>query len=502
MKLPRAGELVAGRFLVLAGDKTEGARSAEDAVLDLGELWVRGRDVETGAAVLLAPRLSLHAWARDIEREAMARRVAAARVPGVVEILHAGPGVAFAAPPPGVAHTGFTIAEAAAVAVLVCEATALVHAAGVGELCFDPFHLRIVGEAGQHEIRWLVPGNDITSAAADAVAQKHAIPRKSPLALARRKAPPPDDPLVRRHGFQILDLFAWLCSARVLAPSDDPSLAEIRAMFAAPRTRLPPDVATLARCFLSIAPPSPALAARVEALPRVSEVRLSFPDWDLAIADGEAELRGALASDRPWVAVPLAAAYHQRASRAWAQGDRAAALRDAERAVALDGARVSHRTTLALALVAAGRHGDAARVLDRAPVDREGFESAEDEARFRAARGVAALKAGEPAAAARHLRAAVSAAVSPAASGAPAALYAHLLGDALEQTGDLAGASAAHDTAATLEPGEARYRWALVRTLRALGRDGEARANAEAIVARVPEDAAHRARFERLFGGT
>jgi hypothetical protein len=48
----------------------------------------------------------------------------------------------------------------------------------------------------------------------------------------------------------------------------------------------------------------------------------------------------------------------------------------------------------------------------------------------------------------------------------------------------------------------ARYRWALVLSLRKLGRDGEARRHTEEILARAPEDAAHRERFARLFPGS
>jgi Flp pilus assembly protein TadD len=75
----------------------------------------------------------------------------------------------------------------------------------------------------------------------------------------------------------------------------------------------------------------------------------------------------------------------------------------------------------------------------------------------------------------------------------------HCLGAALYACGDVAAAAEVEARSVELEPGNARYRWALVISLRKLGRAREAQAQAERILALEPAVAAHRARFERLF---
>lgn len=85
---------------------------------------------------------------------------------------------------------------------------------------------------------------------------------------------------------------------------------------------------------------------------------------------------------------------------------------------------------------------------------------------------------------------------------APTALHAHTLGAARYALGDFAAAAEAEAQSVALEPGTTRYRWALVGSLRKLGRDTEAREHALTILAQEPSAAAHRERFERLFQGS
>ena len=81
----------------------------------------------------------------------------------------------------------------------------------------------------------------------------------------------------------------------------------------------------------------------------------------------------------------------------------------------------------------------------------------------------------------------------------PTALHAHCLGATLHARGDVAGAAELEARSVKLEPSNARYRWALIMSLRKLGRDGEAREQAELILETEPGVAAHRERFARFF---
>jgi tetratricopeptide (TPR) repeat protein len=212
-------------------------------------------------------------------------------------------------------------------------------------------------------------------------------------------------------------------------------------MFVAPRERLAPDAATLARAFLALVPEEGALAARVEALPRVAVVPRVHPDWDAVIADGEDALAGPVDDwARAYFELPLAAAYHQRACRAWAAGDRAAALADAQRAATLDAVWLPYQTTRALCLDAAGRVAEGAQALDEAlgrpppadsTFDRLPDPGPAEQARARAARGSIALHLDLPAEAAEHLRRAVDLAPGDDAR----ARYTRLLDHALRRAG-------------------------------------------------------------------
>ncbi len=522
-------------------------------------LWLRGVDRQTGAPVLIEPRGDFFQWVSDVEREAAARCAGSLGSPYLAAVLHAGPGVVYAEPPPGLPRGTSSTAEAAELALQACEAAASLHAAGVGNLCFDARNLRVTGPAERRRIVWIVPGAPALAALADAT-------RPSDLVQARSAVGLGGDP-VRGAAWGIVDFFASLLPASTLNRSPDGALLAVT-----DKRRvvddLPGDVAALARLLLPFLPPSPSLLARVAAIPSVTALARLPLDWDAIIADGAAALAAVDPRHRDYLALPLAAAYHQRASRTWASGDPAAALADVERAVALDGASLPIATTRAVLLDTLGRGAEARRVIDAAlgdlPAPHAGpyldAAAASPAARARAhgTRGMIALRAGAvaeaevdlcraldgwPGAAAHgatptHQSASayfdrqrcpgcgwmgqganfcnmcgaalgtapMAGASTPVLAGGPctpaageAALYAHALGAARYARGDFNGAAEAEALSIALEPSIARYRWALVGSLRKLGRDREARQQAEAIVASEPQVAAHRARFERLF---
>jgi tetratricopeptide (TPR) repeat protein len=465
-------------------------------------LGLRGVDRETGAPVLIEPRGPAYAWQQDLLHEAMTRRAATLASPYLVPALHVGPGVVYfrdrvdhsSGTIAKVRYTGpgivrpelraglprgaFTVTEAAALGLQACEAAASLHAAGVGALFFDVDNLRIISAPGGYRIAWLVPG----------VAE-----------LEQIESPPRP-----RTGQPILDAVGGITSFfRSLLREGSQPLLLLEAWQCG-------DVAALARLLLPLAAPSPALEAVVENMPVVRELPPLPLDWDTVIAEGEELLPVTHQYDREYVALPLAAAYHQRSNRTAAAGDPAEALKDAERAVALDPI-LSHATTRAVLVDRLGRHAEAREALDRAlavpPVSREvPFRFAETpadrataaraKARALGARGMIALRLGDPSAAEPDLRAALDGDLPDP----EVALYAHGLGAARYSRGDFAGAAEAEIRSVTLAPENARYRWALVGNLRKLGRHREAREHAEAILAREPDVAEHRARRARLFG--
>jgi tetratricopeptide (TPR) repeat protein len=478
-------------------------------------LGLRGVDCETGAPVLIEPRGPDHTWQESLVHDAMARLAAALASPYLVPVLHVGPGVVYfrdrvdngrsiiakdwyagpgvvrAEPPPGLARGAFTVPEAATLALQACTVAASLHAVGVGALFFDPDNLRITGGPGAYRIAWLVPG----------VAELELLE-----SLSREKQRGRSSPPASRTRHPVRDAVRGAVGFfRSLLPAGSPIPAPIDA---APEHCA--DMAGLARLLLSLAAPSPALAAAVEDMPTVQELPPLPLDWDAIIAEGEALLLAADEYDREYVAPPLAAAYHQRASRTAAGGDPAVALRDAERAAELDPI-LPHATTRAVLLDRLGRHAEAREALDRAlsapPESRDHMApfaetpadsaaAARDRARALGVRGTIALRRGEASAAEPDLLAALGAELP----GAEAALYAHGLGAARYARGDFAGAAEAETRSVTLAPENTRYRWALVGSLRKLGRHRDARAHAESILAREPDAAEHRARFARLFG--
>ena len=478
-------------------------------------LGLRGVDRETRAPVLIEPRGPDHEWQQDLLHEAMARRAAALASPYLVPVLHVGPGVVYFRDrvdnssgtiakvrytgsgivrpelPPGLPRGAFTVTEAAALALQVCEGAASLHAVGVGALFFDTVNLRVTGGPGTYRIAWLVPGVAELEAVETLSAAQQRLGARAP----KERTGHPIRDAVRG----IVDFFKSLLPERTPIP--------------VPLDAWPghcADVAALARLLLPLAAPSPALRAAVEGMPAIRELPLLPLEWDAVIAEGEELLSAAHEFHREYVALPLAAAYHQRANRTAAAGDPAAAVRDAERAVALDPI-LPHATTRAVLLDRLGRHAEARELLDLAlsepsaprdpmfhfaetPADR----AAEARARARAlgARGMIALRRGDPSTAEPDLLAALD-------GGLPdpeVALYAHGLGAARYARSNFAGAAEAEARSVALAPESTRYRWALVGSLRKLGRHRQARKHAEAILEREPDVAEHRERFVRLFG--
>jgi hypothetical protein len=295
-------------------------------------LWISAVDRHSGAEVRIQPRRSSFGWSTDVEDATVARRVQALALPGTVPVLHPGPGIVFAAPPGDVERPRLLLEQAAACAIEACEVAAWLHAAGIdGWLAFDPVHLRVVLEDGQWHARWLVPGLEVLAGSGpDSPGDDRREERRlSPVQRAARK---------------MARFLGSLCP--------HPEAAKLAATPAA-------DMASLARQLLAFTPSRPDLARRVEALPVVRKLPPRRHEWDWIIDDGEALLAHET-HHREYITLPLAAAYHQRASRSFGAGDRGAALRDVDRALALD-PYLPYRTTRAVVLDALGRTEESRR---------------------------------------------------------------------------------------------------------------------------------------------
>jgi tetratricopeptide (TPR) repeat protein len=467
--------------------------------------FLYGVDLTTGEPVAIEQRRGHLGWEEDLLLEAAARRVATVRSRSLAGVLHAGPGVVLAAPPPAMspsALAGLPVEDVAELALEACEVAAALHAAGVAGLPFAHWNPRVALDRGRPFVHWMVPVQGMDAPLFPLYLARGSPPRAEP-AEEREDIDFPVDPVKR-------DLWGLVHFFFALRPAQSSTLDAMRRFFGlgseaarvealdamrrAP-AQLPPDVASLAQTFAALGR-SAGLAERAAALPVIASVSPIRLDLDAVIADGEAVLASGVS-----IGAPLAHAYHQRASRAWAAGEHDAALRDAERAVELDGDWRPYRTTCAVILDRLGRPREALRQL-RAPAPapatprrrrRRPVLTKREKARFSATRGLVLLRLGKPAEAARDLLVAFEV--------SPTAFHAHALGAARYASGDMAGAAEAEARSVELDPGTARYRWALVLSLRRLGRDGEARRHAEEILSREPESAAHRERFARLFPG-
>ncbi|MCY1070358.1 hypothetical protein OV090_36785 [Nannocystis sp. RBIL2] len=499
------------------------------------DLWTLAVDRRTGARVrvLEPPDGPVWSWAADMWTESVAHHVIAAAMPHTVPILHVGPGVVFAEPPPAVPRPRLRPAQAAACALAACEVVARLHAIGCGGECgrtargfpahdlttpigFGRHNLRMTQESGEWKIAWLVPGHlaladlddDPPASEPDALARD----LQDRLAGSILDEPPGDlppkydphcDPIAR----DLARLAGFYLSLAPPARGQPAAVDAIRRLAAGePVVR---DVAGLARLLVELGPAG-AWDARLSALPVVDVLPPPVLDWDHVIAAGEARLPDLVPRQRPYVVLPLAVAYHRRASlrAALAPDD---ALRDVDRAVELDPI-APHHVTRAVLLDRLGRRDEARAAIAAAfaapeytgapTEDVDGFRLLDapavvlgdrERARAHATRGTIALRDGDLALAEHDLRRAVDL--------EPTAAHLHALAAAVYARGDLAGAAALEARAVELEPTSARYRWDLVVSLHRLGRRDEALFHARKLEAMEAGDPNGRARRIRLLGG-
>lgn len=449
-----------------------------------GLLGHAGRDLSSGAAVAIWPRGGPRLWVSDLRREALARRVRGS--PSTVAVLHVGPGVVLAEPGPVRAPDRLSRDDAATCALAACEVLAGLHAAGFGgcreEVSYRPEHLRVCADG--RTIEWRIPSvdppPDLTREVSDEQIDELFGDELGPIVEDLRR-------LLARFPELAHDLTtptrvaAWQQIVRLIGDEPDTS----------------PTAARLAQLLLPLLDHPEAWRARVAALPVVRALPPVAYPWDDIIAESETMLARSHPTFAGWFAVPLSTAYHQRASRSFAGGELAAALRDVDRALELADFFHYH-TTRAIVLDALARRDEARAAIDAAISQPRGkyrdgwtnIDSQHERARAHATRGSFALHDGDLAAAEADLRSACESAPEPA--------YLHLLAAALHARGDLAAAAALSTEAVLLAPEDARLRWGLAVRLHELGRVDEAREHAERALARAP--GVYADRFARRFG--
>ena len=326
------------------------------------EFWLSGIDRQTGERVLVHPRGDVYTWKHDLATEAAARRVQALALPQTVPILHVGPGIVFAMPPPVQPRPSLSIEAAAACAREVCEAAARLHERGCGRLSFGLSQLRLVEENGEWRPRWIVPGVDDLD-----LLEELEVADDLDVVLQLPRWSDPLDPIPRDLWHLVSFFFSLLAADTKTESALDPArrealLALSRIREEGPQAADVHDAATLDRILarLTNAPERAAPLPVVRTLPRM------FLDWDEVITDGEISLveteRDRSPSWAGYIKLPLAAAYHQRASRSWARGEIEGALKDVDRAVALDG-HAPYHTTRAVLLDTLGRRAEARAAL-------------------------------------------------------------------------------------------------------------------------------------------
>ncbi|TKD00910.1 hypothetical protein [Polyangium fumosum] len=328
-------------------------RNIEPGLSKKRAYWLLGSDRQAGGQVYIHPRGEAYAWAEDLAIEAVARRVQALASPYTVPVLQVGPGIVFAAPPPACPRPSLPIEAAAACALQACDVVARLHEQGCGRLGFGPSHLRLVEQSGDLQVRWLVPG----------VADLDLLEALETTDDCEAEAMHPRwglnvDPIQHdlwQLAFFFFSLLAMDTRAQAALEPDRRealrTLTQIRD--GGPEAGGIQDAAAMAGLFTVLARLP---RAGVEPLPVVRVLPRLYPDWDEVIVEGEAMLEEARLqrerdSHRDWVVyvkLPLAAAYHQRASRAWARGDVGAALGDVDRALALDDHAPYHTTRAVL----------------------------------------------------------------------------------------------------------------------------------------------------------
>ncbi|MCY1008274.1 hypothetical protein OV079_22470 [Nannocystis pusilla] len=531
--------VIADRFEVVTSGRSLKSlwweRSRNDRPYGEDDLWTLAVDRRTGARVrvLEPPSGSFWLWTASMWAEAVARHVIATAVPHTLPILHVGDGVVFAEPPPAVPRPRLQPAQAAACALAACEVVARLHAIGCGgeygraadgrpaydlptPLDFGWHNLRMTRESGEWKIAWLVPGHlaladlDDTPQDADPDALARDLQDRldgSLLDEPQSELPPKHDPHRDPIARDLARLAGFYLSLAPPARGQPAAVDAVRRLAAGePVVR---DVAGLARLLVELGPAGD-WDARLAALPIACALPPPVLDWDRVIAAGEARLPDLVPRQRPYVVLPLAVAYHRRASlrAALAPDD---ALRDVDRAVELDPV-APHHVTRAVLLDRLGRRDEARAAIAAAfaapeytgasTVDDDGFGLLDapvvvvgdrERARAHATRGTIALRDGDLALAEHDLRRAVDL--------DPDTAHLHALAAALYARGDLTGAAALEARAVELEPASTRYRWDLVVSLHRLGRRDEALFHARKLEAMEAGDPNGRARRIRLLGG-
>lgn len=368
------GDLYAGRFRLdeaedepaeAAGERYSGriASNEIDEEPDL-PIGLPGVDTHTGARVRIILRSDdRSSWEGDLSREAVARAVMEMRLPWTATVLHAGPGVVFAEIPPR-KTVALTLGEAAECAIQICDVVARLHAVGWAIADFPPRSLRIIDEGGRRRILWIVPAPWL---------------RLPPESVEHGRDAAEKLAGISTNIVRIVDLFFSLhapMSAADRAALDPDRAAALDRLLGvrrrAPGVALPPDVASLGGELLKLLDAQAEWRERIAAMPRVPPLPRVLVDWDRIIALGEEHLAAERAtSNAPTIELPLAAAYYQRASRAFSQSDAPAALRDAERAVEIDPSNMRYRWALVASLKKLGRdaeaRGHAEQILKREP---------------------------------------------------------------------------------------------------------------------------------------
>jgi hypothetical protein len=382
-----------------------GRRNIKPGLLPTDGLWLHGSDRQSGARVLIHPRSYPHTWTDDLATEAVARTVQSLALPYTVPVLHVGPGIVFAEPPPARPWPSLGIEAAATCALQACEVVAHLRARGCGSMGFGPSHLRLVEKDGHWQIRWLVPGFEAVDLY-EALAKDHDRERGYPRSQGSIGPIERDIWLIASFFFSLLA--ADHPAGETLGPAPREAFRTLRRIREeGPVAAGIEDGASLAGIFAVLAcVPS----TRIEGFPVVRALSRVFPDWNVVIADGEEFLKSdPRHRNEDHVKLPLATAYHQRASRAWARGEREAALADVDRALELDD-HAPYHTTRAVLLDALNRRDEALAAIAMAftmdagakergfwtPDEQAAREKARNAERARAhlTRGLLALRAG------------------------------------------------------------------------------------------------------------
>jgi tetratricopeptide (TPR) repeat protein len=326
------------------------------------DYWLLGIDQQTKQPVLIHPRGYAFAWKNDLAFETAARRVQELSLPGTVPVLHVGRGVVYAMPPPAPPRPTLPINAAAKYALDAAVITARLHAVGCGHFAFGPSNLRLIFKDGAWQMHWLIPGI-VELDLLEALEQLDPNHRESESRHPRWHYDlEPIQSDLWQLCFFFFSLFSYRSESSPLSQLE-PTQATALATLLLIRDEGPEavgihDAASLAQLFATLAGLS---AAVPESLPTVRTLPRLYPDWDEVIAEGEAMLK----TEKHYSAsikLPLAAAYHQRASRSWSRGALEAALDDVNQAIRHDSYPVYH-TTRAVVLDAANRRDEARKAI-------------------------------------------------------------------------------------------------------------------------------------------